>query len=259
MKTFLITTVLVFFHFAATAEIVTKTIEYKHGEVMLEGYLAYDDSIDGKRPGVLVVHEWKGLNEYARIRAEKLAEMGYIAFALDMYGKGIRPETNQEAAKQAGIYRADRQLMRERAKAGLEVLAEHQLCDPDRIAAIGYCFGGGTVLELARSGADIKGVTSFHGNLDTPDPSHAKNIKASVLVLHGAADPHVPDEQIKAFRDEMHSANVDWQMIWYGGAVHSFTNPDSGDDPLQGVAYDARADRRSWNAMKMFFDEIFSQ
>jgi dienelactone hydrolase len=243
----------------ASAEMVTRTVEYNHGDVKLEGYLAYDNSLSGQRPGVLVVHEWKGLNDYAKMRTEKLAELGYIAFALDMYGKGIRPQTNQEAAQQAGIYRGDRKLMRDRAKAGLDILVGHELCDPNRVAAIGYCFGGGTVLELARGGADISGAVSFHGNLDTPDPNDAKNIKASILVLHGAADPHVPAEQIKAFQDEMHEANVDWQMIEYGGAVHSFTNPESGNDPSQGVAYDARADKRSWLAMRMFFDEIFGR
>lgn len=244
---------------AAQAEIVTETIEYRHGEAVLEGYLAYDDDVEGTRPGVLVVHEWTGLGSYTQDRARQLAELGYVAFAIDMYGKGIRPQNPEEAAAQATIYRSDRQLMRDRATAGLEVLKAQELSDDERIAAIGYCFGGGTVLELARSGADVAGFVSFHGNLDTPNPSDAENIMGRVLVLHGADDPLVPTEQVAAFQEEMREAEVDWQLNAYGGAVHSFTNPDAGDDPSQGVAYNAAADERSWEAMKLFFSEIFQE
>ncbi len=239
------------------SEVITKTIEYKHGDAVLEGFLAYDDGIQGRRPGVLVVHEWTGLNDYARSRAKQLAELGYVAFAVDMYGKGIRPTTPEEAGKQAAIYRADRQLMRDRVTAGLKVLQAQELCDPSRIAAIGYCFGGGVALELARSGADIAGVVSFHGNLDTPNPEDAKNIKGKILVQTGADDPHVPPEQVAAFAKEMDDGGVDWYLIEYGHAVHSFTNPASGDDPSRGLAYNAAADRRSWQAMRDFFAEIF--
>ena len=161
----------------------TQPVTYHHGDVELEGLLAWDNSLEGVRPGVLVVHEWTGLNDYAKMRCRQLAEMGYLAFAVDMYGKGIRPQTTQEAAKQAGIYRGDRQLMRDRAAAGLRVLLTNEMCDTSRVAAIGYCFGGGTVLELARSGADIDGVVSFHGNLDTPDPSDARAIRAAAISL----------------------------------------------------------------------------
>jgi dienelactone hydrolase len=174
-----------------------------------------------------------------------------------MYGKGIRPKNTTEASEQATIYRSDRQLMRNRVSAGLAVLRNHDLSDDDRLAAIGYCFGGGTVLELARSGADIAGVVSFHGNLDTPDPSDANNIQCKVLVCHGAVDPYVPAEQVDTFMKEMNAAGVDYQFIAYGGAVHSFTNPNAGDDPSQGAAYDADAARRSWGHMLLFFDEIF--
>ncbi len=241
----------------AQAQLHTEVVEYKHGDTLLEGYLAYDDGITGKRPGVLVVHEWTGLGPYVKMRAEQLAKLGYVAFGIDMYGKGIRPKTPEEAAKQAGVHRADRPLMRARANAGLEVLKQHALVDGKCTAAIGYCFGGGTVLELARSGADMAGVVSFHGNLDTPNPADAKNIKAKVLVLHGADDPFVTREQVMAFQDEMRKGGVDWQMVIYGGAVHSFTNPESGNDPSKGVAYNEKADRRSWEAMKLFFGEIF--
>jgi dienelactone hydrolase len=241
----------------AQAGLRTEVIGYKHGDVGLEGYLAYDDAVKGKRPGAIVVHAWTGLDAYTKRRTEELAELGYIAFAIDMYGKGVKAKDAEEAAGLAGIYRADRRLMRSRANAGLEVLKKHTLTEAKRIAAIGYCFGGGVALELARSGADIAGVVSFHGNLDTPNPEDAKNIKGKVLILHGAADPIVPNDQVIAFQDEMRKANVDWQMVIYGGVVHAFTNPESGDDPSRGAAYNEKADRRSWEAMKMFFAEIF--
>lgn len=242
---------------SAGAEVRTKAVQYRQGEAVLEGYLAYDDAIKGQRPGVLVIHEWKGLGPYEERRARQLAELGYVAFALDIYGKGVRAKDTHEAAALAGIYRKDRGLMRARAQAGLEVLKSQELADPGRVAAIGYCFGGMAVLELARSGADVEGVVSFHGKLNTPDPKDAENIKGKVLILHGADDRSVPPEEIAAFEDEMRRAGVDWLMISYGGAVHSFTNPASGDDPSRGVAYNERADHRSWEAMKLFFAEIF--
>ncbi len=241
---------------AASAAVQTKPVEYKQGDTVLEGYLAWDDAVQGQRPAVLVVHEWTGLGDYAKSRARKLAEMGYLAFAVDIYGKGIRPKTPREAAAQAGIYKKDRQLMRARMRAGLDVLRSDPKCDPKRVAAIGYCFGGTCALELARSGADVAGVVSFHGGLDTPTPADAKNIKCKVLVLHGGDDPHVPPKEVNAFEDEMRAGGVDWQLVIYGGAVHSFTNPSSGSDKSRGAAYDAKADRRSWEAMKTFFAEI---
>lgn len=244
---------------SAQAEVRSQLVEYKQGNTVLEGYLAYDDEIKGKRPGVMVVHEWTGIGPYVKERAEQLAELGYVAFAADIYGKGVRPKNQQEAAAQAKIYRSDRQLMRDRALAGLQVLQKNQFTNPNQIAAIGYCFGGGTVLELARSGANVAGVVSFHGNLDTPNPNDAKNIKGKVLVLHGGADPLVPIEQVAAFQTEMNQANVDWKMITYGNAVHSFTNPEAGNDPAKGTAYNAEADKESWAAMRRFFAEIFQR
>ncbi len=244
---------------AAEAKVVTKTVEYRHGDTVLQGYLAYDDALKGKRPGVLVVHEWTGLGTYVQKRVEQLAGLGYVAFGADIYGMGIRPGTPPAAAKEAGKYRNDRQLMRARAKAGLDVLRGQPTVDPGRLAAIGYCFGGTTVLELARSGADMRGVVSFHGGLDTPNPGDARNIRAKVLVLHGADDPHVPPQQVAAFQEEMRKGGVDWQMVIYGGVVHSFTNPDSGNDPTKGAAYNEKADHRSWEAMKVFFAEIFGK
>jgi len=244
----------------AHAEVVSEWVEYKQGDTVLEGYLAYDNAISRKRPGILIVHEWKGVGPYVKRRAEQLAKLGYIAFAADIYGKGVRPQTNDDAAKVASLYKNDRKLMRARAAAGLEVLKNHKLTDTRRMAAIGYCFGGTTVLELARSGADIAGVVSFHGGLDTPTPptpETAKQIKAKVLALHGGDDPFVTAEHVAAFQDEMRKGGVDWQMVSYGGAVHSFTVPEAGDDPSKGAAYNEQADKRSWEAMKTFFAEIF--
>jgi dienelactone hydrolase len=237
------------------AEVRTEVVEYRHGNVLLEGYMAYDDSTKGKRPGILVVHEWMGHNPYVRKRAEGLARLGYAAFALDMYGKGVRAKDSKEAASLAGIYKGDRALMRTRAQAGLDVLAKHPMVDPARLAAIGYCFGGTTVLELARAGADLRGVVSFHGGLDTPSAEDARNIRGKVLVLHGGDDPYVKPAEVAAFQEEMRKAGVDWQFVAYGGAVHSFTNPDAGGDNSKGAAYNEKADRRSWEAMKGFLSE----
>ena len=230
--------------------------EYRHADAVLEGYLAYDDALKGKLPGVIIVHDWWGVGPYVKKRAEQIAGLGYVAFVVDMYGKDMRPKTNEEASKLVGPFRADRHLMRSRVGAGLDELKKRDFADPARLSAIGYCFGGGTVLELARSGADIQGVVSFHGNLDTPHPQDAANIKAKVLVCHGADDPLVPPAQVAAFEDEMRKGLVDWQMITYGGAMHSFTNPGA-HDPAHGLDYNAAADKRSWEAMKLFFSEIF--
>lgn len=242
---------------SAQAQVVIETVEYKHGEAILEGYLAYDEAIVDKRPGILVVHEWKGVGEYAKKRAQMLAELGYVAMAVDMYGKGIRPQTHEEAGKQAGIYKNDRALMRSRIQSALDVLRAHPLVDAAKIAAIGYCFGGTTVLELARSGADVKGVASFHGALATPNPLDAKNIKGKVLVCHGAADGFVPAEEVEAFKKEMLDAGVDMRFESYEGAVHSFTVKEAGDDPSKGMAYNAPADEKSWSKLLDFLKEIF--
>ena len=249
----------------ARAEMKHQEIEYKHGDVTLLGYLAWDDAQgqgqgQAKRPGVLVVHEWMGHNEYARRRADMLAKLGYVAFALDMYGKGVRAKDAQEAGQMAGRFKNDRKLMRDRASAGLEVLKKQQAVDANRIGAIGYCFGGQVCLELARGGADIKGLVSFHGALDTPTPDDAKNIKGKVLACHGAADPFVPLEQVRDFIMEMEGGKVDYQVIAYGpGVVHGFTNPSNKNATMQGVGYDENADRRSWEAMRQFFSEVFGE
>jgi len=241
----------------AEAEVKSRVVEYRHGDVVLEGYLAWDDAAKEKRPGVLVVHEWWGHNPYVRKRAEQLAAEGYVAFALDMYGKGVLAKTFEEAGKLAGQYKGDRKLMRERAAAGLDVLAKDEHVDPKKLAAIGYCFGGTVVLELARSGADLAAVVSFHGGLETPMPAEKGKVKARVLALHGADDPYVPAAEVAKFEDEMKRAGVDWQLVKYGGAVHGFTNADNGADASKGLAYDESADHRSWSAMKAMFEEVF--
>ena len=234
----------------------TEMIEYKQGDTTCEGYLAYDDAVKGPRPGVLVVHDWMGLEGYAKMRADMLAKLGYVAFAADIYGKGVRPANRQEAGAQVGKFKGDRGLLRARVNAALDVLEKQPQCDTKRVAAIGYCFGGTTVLELARSGADIAGIVTFHGGLDTPTRD-AKNIKCKVLICHGADDPYVPATDVAALQDELRKAGVDWQMIYYSGAVHSFTRPDAGNDNSKGAAYNEKADKRSWEAMKEFFGEIF--
>ena len=257
MKNILIILAVLLFSVNVEAAVKTKIVEYKQGDTILEGYLAWDDAKNAKRPGVLVVHEWTGINDHIRQRTEMLAKLGYVAFAADIYGKGIRPTAQADAAKTAGIYKDDRPLLRARARAGLEVLKKQKLVDSQRMAAIGYCFGGTTVLELARDAADLKGVASFHGGLSTPTPQDAKNIKAKVLVLHGADDPFVNAGEVAAFQDEMRKGGVDWQFISYGNAVHSFTNKAAGTDNSKGAAYNEKADRRSWEAMRTFFMEIF--
>ncbi|MCC6962773.1 MAG: dienelactone hydrolase family protein [candidate division Zixibacteria bacterium] len=241
----------------AAAAVKTEVVEYKLGDTTLEGYLAYDDAKTGARPGVMIVHQWRGLTENEKMRARMLAELGYVALAVDVYGKGVRPATNAEAAKEAGKYYADAKLLRDRLQAGLQTLLANKLVDPKRVAAIGYCFGGFAALELARSGAPLAGVVSFHGGLQASNPADAANIKGKVLVCHGAEDPNVPMADVQAFMEEMKAANVDYQFIAYSGAVHSFTQKEAGDDKTKGAAYNANADRRSWQAMKDFFAEIF--
>ena len=239
------------------AKVITKLVDYQQSDTVLQGYLAYDDTFKGKRPGILVAHQWKGLSEYEMRRADMLAELGYVAFALDLYGKGVRPKDTKEAGELAASFKANRPLWRERARAATITLRKQPLVDVQRLAIIGYCLGGGTALELARSGADLDGFVSFHGSLDTPTPADAKNIKGEVLVLHGAIDPFAPAEQVEALRKELLDAKVPFQIDLYGNVVHSFTEIEAGTDISKGAAYNAKADRRSWQTMKNFLNEIF--
>ena len=240
----------------AAAAVQTRTVTWEQGGVTLEGYLAWDDAVTTPRPGVLVVHQWLGLSENEMMRARMLAGLGYVALACDVYGQGVRPADTAAAAKEAGRYYADRALLRARVTAGLEALKRQPGVDAARTAAIGYCFGGGAVLELARSGADVGGVVSFHGSLDTPLPAEKGKVTAKVLVCHGAVDPYVKPEAVTGFQAEMEAAGVDYQFIAYAGAVHAFTQKGAGSDPSRGAAYDEKADRRSWEAMKDFLGEV---
>jgi dienelactone hydrolase len=206
---------------------------------------------------VVVFHQWMGLTAYERKRAEQLAALGYVAFAGDVYGKGVRPTNPKDAAAEAGKFRGDVSLLRARTQAALATLRQQPNVLPGKVAALGYCFGGGAALELARSGADLLGTITFHGTLATPHPEDARNVHGKVLVLHGADDPNVDRAAVLAFEDEMKAAKVDWQVVLYSGTVHSFTQPMAGNDPSTGSAYNAESDRRSWQAMKDFLAEIF--
>ena len=233
----------------------TELMDYKEGSTGCEGYAAYIPTGD-KRPGILLCPDWMAVSGFSNARANMVMSLGYNVFVVDMYGKGVRPTTPDTCAAEMMKYRNDRKLLRARARAGLEMLKKLPNTDTSRLAAIGYCFGGTTALELARDGADLKGVVSFHGNLDTPDPADAKNIKCPVLVLHGADDPLVPDAEVIAFQNEMRAANIDWQVVSYGNAVHAYTNWNIPAKTPGPAAYETRADRRSWVAMQEFFKDI---
>ena len=244
-------------HPMATAAVKTETITYKVGDKTFKGMIAYDDAAKDKRPGILVVHEFWGLNDYAKKRAEQLASLGYVAFAVDMYGDGKTTEHPKEAGAMAGEVRKNQKEWLARANAGLDILRKNPHVDASKLASIGYCFGGSTSLALANSGADIKAAVSFHGAIVVPTDEQVKGIKARILICHGAADGFIKEETIQQMRSKYDNANVDYQMIYYGGSVHSFTVPEAGSDKSKGVAYDANADRRSWASMRALFDEVF--
>ena len=238
-----------------------RDMEYRAADgTVLKGYLATDAGLAGRRPGVLVVHEWWGHNAYARKRAEMLAALGYTALAVDMYGGGQQAAHPEDAGKFAGAVRKDLPVMRARFLAALELLRAQPDVDPARVAAIGYCFGGGVVLEMARSGLDLKGVASFHGSLGGGSTAQPHVVKARVLVLNGADDKFVPAEQIEAFKKEMEAAGVNYKLVNYPGALHSFTNPDADEYAKKfnmPIAYNAAADQASWAELQVFFAEVF--
>lgn len=242
---------------AESGAVKTELVDYHEGGDVLQGFIAYpaDDSVE--RPGVVVFHDWMGEGEYTRGRAKLLAEMGYVALSADMYGTAARPADQSEAPKFAGRFYADRPLMRSRARAALDALAKLPTVNAEKIAAAGYCFGGSVALELARSGADLAGVVVFHGGLTTPNPEDGRNIKGKVLALQGGDDPHVNQDQVSAFIKEMQAADIDWELVLYGGAVHAYTNPKAGDDKSKGMAYNPLADKRSWIAFRNFLAEVF--
>lgn len=257
MKKIMTVVLISFFFFAAAqAAVVSEPIDYSESGQTLQGVLYYDDAIETLRPGVIVMHEWKGLGDYAKKRAEILAELGYVAFAADMYGKDVFAESHEQAAELSGIYFKDRVRMRERARAAYEALLLTGKVDSSHIAAIGYCFGGATVLEMARSGLPIKGVASFHGILTTSAPAEKGSVLAAVIVFNGADDAMNKAEDIQAFQDEMRAAGADWQFVNLGGAKHSFTVWDA-NMPEKGIEYNEAADKRSWAMLKDFLKEIF--
>lgn len=242
---------------ASNAEVVSKTIDYRDGDAELRGHLYYDNSIEGKRPGVLVVHEWWGLNDYAKKRAEMLAELGYVAFAADMYGDQKVTLHAKEAVSWMIQITNNIDAWQKRVSLGLEAMNNFHLTDPDKTAAIGYCFGGATVMQLAYSGADIDGVVSFHGSLPITNDKSLKKVRAKVMVAHGYADSFIPKEHLAKFKDSLEKSDIDWQFDTYSGAKHGFTNPGASAYGMDKVAYNKNADQRSWQKMQLFFDEIF--
>jgi dienelactone hydrolase len=246
----------------ADPKIEGKPVEYSAGGVTLKGYLAYDANIKGKRPGVLVVHEWWGQNEYVRNRARMLAELGYTALALDMYGEGKIATHPDDAGKFSSEVMKNFPVAKERFLAALEFLKKQPTVDPANIAAIGYCFGGGVVLNMARQGIDLKGIASFHGSLAVVKPDKPTPIKAAVRVYNGADDKFVPAEAIEALKKEMAEQKVDFKFVNYPGAVHAFTNPESTENGKKfnlPLAYNAAADKASWEDMKGFLKGIFKK
>lgn len=241
------------------AAVQTKTVTYKHGDLECRGYLAWDDSVEGARPGVLVVHEWWGLDEYARQRAVQLAKLGYIAFAADMYGEGKTADHPDNARQMATTVRMNVDNWRKRATAALDVLKSQPQCDKTKLAAIGYCFGGSTAIQLAYAGTDLKAVASFHGALPAATDSEAKATKARILVCNGGADTFIPEAAIKSFRDSLDKAGAKYDFVSYPGVVHSFTVPGADARNIPGMKYDKQADEDSWKRMTKLFADQFGK
>jgi dienelactone hydrolase len=235
-------------------EIVTQTFLYKIGGEEFEGSISRPAKLDGRLPAVLVIHDWTGFGEFVQARAKNLAQRGYVAFAIDVYGKGRRAKNSAEAGELATPFYKDRALLRERCQAALAELLKRDDVDPKRIGAMGFCFGGSAALELARSGADLRGVVSFHGGLTTPNPADAKNVRARLLILHGALDPLVPPADVAAFMTEMNAFKIPYRLIAYPGAVHAFTNPDAGSDLSKPAAYNLEVAVASYREMQRFFE-----
>ncbi len=258
----IIAATLLLFTATAHAKVVGEEIAYADGGAPLKGYIAYDDSIKGKRPGIIVVHEWWGHNAYARRRADMLASLGYTAMALDMYGEGKTADNPDDAGKLSGMISSDIPLMKSRFQAALQTLNKHPMADPKNSGAIGYCFGGGVVLSVVREGADLKGAVSFHGSLASKAMARKGSVKTRLLVANGAADTFVPASQIAAFKSEMKVAGADLTFIDYPGAVHAFTNPDATANGKKfniPIAYNEAADKKSWGDMKEFFASVFKK
>ena len=262
MKNIILTAILLFVSSMAQAEVQGKEVTYRANGTLLKGYIAYDDAIQGKRPGVLVVHEWWGLGDYARKRARMLAQLGYTALALDMYGEGRQAHHPDDAGKFAGELAKNLPLAKTRFEAAMEYLRQQKNVDAKNIAALGYCFGGSVVLQMARLGEDLKGVVSFHGNLATEHPAQPGEVRARIISFTGTDDPMIPAEQVAAFKQEMEKAGADYKVVTFAGAKHSFTNPAADEYGRKfnlPLAYDAAADKESWNETKNFLAGIFKQ
>jgi dienelactone hydrolase len=240
---------------AATAHAAVRMdpVDYKQGDTTLKGQIVYDDAAKGKRPAVIVVHEWWGLNDYAKMRAKMLAEAGYVAFAVDMFGDGKTTEHPDQAGEWSGAIRQNRQVGRDRFLAAYNLVKAHERVDGAHISAIGYCFGGSVVLDMALTGADLDAVVSFHGGLPT-DPATGK-VTARILVCHGAADSFTSAEQLATFQKNVTDAGADWELIVFAGAKHSFTNPGADKHGMPPLSYNEKADKRSWHAMLGFLAE----
>ncbi len=238
------------------AKLVKKDYDYTVDQKKYEGYLVYNDA-NKQAPGIVMIPDWMGVIKKAKERADKTAELGYVVFVADVYGKGVRPKNGDEAAKLATSLKNDRRELRLRAQGAFDLLKKLPMVKKQKLAALGYCFGGTTALELGRNGAPLKGILTFHAGLDSPNPADGKNITGRVLVLHGADDPYNSSEDLTAFEAEMRNAHLDWELVKYGGAVHSFTDKTAGNDNSKGAAYNARADQRSWQEMRRFLAEIF--
>ena len=235
----------------------TRTIDYQDGDVDLQGYLAWDDAVEGKRPGVMIAHAWAGRSDFENGKAEALAKLGYVGFALDNFGRGILGTNTEENSALIQPFLDDRAMLQGRMQIALKVLKGLDEVDASRVAAIGFCFGGLCVLDLARTGTDVCGVVSFHGLFGSPGNTAGNKIKAKVLALHGWDDPMAPPDQVVSLAEELSSMGADWQVHGYGNTMHAFTNPQA-NDPEFGTVYSPDADRRSWNAMQDFLSEIFT-
>jgi dienelactone hydrolase len=241
----------------ASAEVKSKFVDYKQNGTPLQGFLAWDDAVRGKRPGILVVHEWWGHNQHARNQALRLAKAGYVAFALDMYGKGKVATHPKDAQAFMAEVTKEPKIMDARFKTALKILKQNPGVDPKKIGAIGYCFGGGVVLNEARQGADLQAVATFHGALKTETPAKPGIVKPRILVMTGEADPMVTTDQVEALRKELTEAGARFEIVTYPGAKHSFTNPDADKAGMEGLAYNADADQKSWAKMLSVFKEVF--
>jgi dienelactone hydrolase len=255
MKTLMLAILAGFLAQTAHGAVKMDPVEYKQGDTTLKGVIVYDDAVTGKRPGVMVVHEWWGLNDYARMRAKMLAEAGYVAFAIDMFGEGKTTDHPKEAGEWSSALAANQEMAAARFMAAYDLFKKNARVNPEHMAAIGYCMGGSVVLRMALNGADLDAVASFHGGL-FPDPVTGP-VKASILVCHGAADGFMPDDVVQQFQKNLAASGADYEFISFGGAKHSFTNPDADKRGIPGLEYNAAADHRSWAALMEFLTEAF--